>query len=199
MNRGAIIAAGLAVGVAAWLALRRPPVDGLDFTALTSSGGLGDSIAGAFVKISEGVGFMPFTAAAALKSNQAYVTHIRAVEKQLGLPADLLVRVAYQECRFRADIITGQKVSSAGAKGMFQLMPVHWKLVNPLDWKASAVYAGGYLKAHYKRFGTWREALAAYNWGQGNLAKFGIAKAPLETRNYYGQILADVGGGTITV
>lgn len=198
MNRGAILAAGLAVGVGAWLALRRSPDGELDFTSL-QSGGLGEAFAGAFVKISEDIGFMPFTAAIALKSNQAYVTHIRAVEKQLGLPRDLLVRVAYQECRFRADIITGKIVSSAGAKGMFQLMPVHWKMVDPLDWKAAAFYAGNYLKSLFKRFGTWQEALAAYNWGQGNLAKYGLAKAPRETRNYYGQILADVGGGTITV
>jgi len=35
--------------------------------------------------------------------------------------------------------------------------------------------------------------LAAYNWGQGNLSKHGLAKAPRETRDYYQSILADIG------
>lgn len=193
MSRAAL-AVGLAVGLGAWFALRRVAPAGGDASML---GELGDTVAGAFVRISEGIGFMPFSAAVNLKSNQAYVSYIRAVERQLGIPPDLLVRVAYQESRFRSDIITGATVSSAGAKGMFQLMPVHWKAVDPVDWRASALYAGRYLLSHFKRFGTWQHALAAYNWGQGNLAKYGIAKAPLETRNYYSQILADVGGGII--
>lgn len=192
MNRGALLI-GLAVGVGAWLALRPKSADG----SAAPAGVLGESIASAFVNISQGIGFMPFASAINLKANKAYVDHIRAVELQLGIPRDLLVRVAYQESRFRADIITGKTVSSAGAKGMFQLMPVHWGSVNPADWRASALYAGRYLVSHYKRFGTWQHALAAYNWGQGNLAKYGLAKAPLETRNYYGQILADVGGGIV--
>lgn len=111
----------------------------------------------------------------------------------MTLPEDLLVRLAWQESRFRNDIITGQKVSSAGAKGMFQLMPVHWPYVDPTDWQASANYAAQMLRRLYNRFGTWALALAAYNWGEGNLARKGIAAAPLETRNYYNQILADIG------
>ena len=90
-------------------------------------------------------------------------------------------------------VIEGRKVSSAGAKGMWQLMPIHWRFVDPLDWQASANYAGDMLVRLYNRFGTWALALAAYNWGEGNLSKNGIGAAPAETRNYYAQILGDIG------
>lgn len=163
----------------------------------SDGGGVGDAVLSGFVRVSEDLGFMPFTIAKNLAANKTYVTYIRGVETALGIPRDLLVRLAYQESRFRADIITGKTISSAGAKGMFQLMPVHWSKVDPLNWKASADYAGRFLVQLFKQFGTWQMALAAYNWGPGNLKKYGIAKAPKETRNYYTQILADVGSGLV--
>lgn len=135
----------------------------------------------------------PYALGIRLPGNQEYVDYIATVEASNGIPAGLLTRLAWQESRFREDIITGQTVSKAGAKGMFQLMPIHWTYVNPLDWQASAEYAAAMLLRLYRRFGTWALALAAYNWGEGNLSKFGIAAAPLETRNYYSQILADAG------
>lgn len=137
----------------------------------------------------------PYMIAKNMPGNAAYVAKITAVELANGIPAGMLVRLAWQESRFRDDIISGRVVSSAGAKGMFQLMPIHWKYVNPIDWEASADYAGAELARLYRVFGTWSQALAAYNWGEGNLKKYGIAAAPAETRNYYNQILADIGQG----
>ena len=52
-----------------------------------------------------------------------WVPYIEFVEQQLGIPPDLLARMAYQESRFREDIITGTTASSAGALGILQLMP----------------------------------------------------------------------------
>lgn len=135
----------------------------------------------------------PFYLSKMLPANAGYVSYIEAVEKKYNMPSGLLVRLAWQECRFRNDIITGSVVSSAGAKGMFQLMPIHWAYVDPTDWQTSADYAGNMLARLYNRFGTWALALAAYNWGEGNLSKKGIIAAPTETKNYYNQILADVG------
>ena len=42
--------------------------------------------------------------------------------------------------------------------------------------------------------GTWQHALAAYNWGIGNLKRLGFSKAPLETRNYVATIAGDTIG-----
>lgn len=45
----------------------------------------------------------------------------------------------------------------------------------------------------YRQTGDWAQALAAYNWGIGNVRRKGLAAAPAETRNYYAGILADIG------
>jgi hypothetical protein len=157
----------------------------------TADAGLGQAVADMVNNAASTL--TPYLVAMMLPGNAEYIAECEAVEQAYGLPAGMLARLAWQESRFRADIIEGRKVSSAGAKGMFQLMPIHWKFVNPVDWKASADYAGAMLARLYRRFGSWSLALAAYNWGEGNLAAKGIAAAPTETRNYYTQILADIG------
>ena len=121
-----------------------------------------------------------------------YADTLLSIAVERGLPARLLARIAYQESRFRDDIITGKTISEAGAVGMFQIIPKWHPDAKPLDWLDSAKYAANYLNALYKQFGDWGYAVAAYNWGQGNLKKYGISKAPKETRDYYTQILADV-------
>lgn len=185
--RHAWLAAGVALGV--WFFYWR--------TALASTGTASasasfvDELGGALTDAVSNL--TPFQLAINLPGNIHYVEHIRKVERDFSVPDDLLVRLAWQECRFRHDIITGSKVSSAGAKGMWQLMPIHWPYIDPLDWQAATTYAAAMLVRLKNRFGTWALALAAYNWGEGNLAAKGIAAAPTETKNYYTQILADVG------
>lgn len=126
--------------------------------------------------------------------NAVYVQLLRSAEVRSGIPHGMLVRLAYQESRFRQDIITGKTVSSAGAVGIMQIVPRWHPTVNPLDPAAAIAYAGNYLASLYRQFGTWEMALQAYNWGPGNLKKYlqqGGA-LPLETANYSGQILADL-------
>lgn len=154
-----------------------------------------DLTAGILEKV--GIKVRDWQATAARPENAPYVDAMHRAEQRHGIPSDMLVRLAWQESRFRRDIIEGRKVSSAGAVGIMQIVPKWHPNVNPLDPFASIDYAAGYLAQLYRQFGTWAEALAAYNWGPGNLRKYGLARAPLETRNYYGQILADLGmGGT---
>jgi hypothetical protein len=45
--------------------------------------------------------------------------------------------------------------------------------------------------------GNLQAALAAYNWGPGNIAKYGMALMPQETRNYVPKILSNMPGGSI--
>lgn len=207
-GRAITVLAGLALGGAVFIYIRSqdapppaPPGPGEDTTDAGSSIlneiGAAAEYVGGLIKI--GVAEMtPFSIAINQAGNAAYVARIRAVEASEDIPPDMLVRLAYQESRFRDDIITGRTVSSAGAKGMFQFMPLHWKYVDPTDWQASADYAGAELRRLYRAFGTWALALAAYNWGEGNLKKYGITSAPRETRNYYTQILADIGQPGVT-
>ena len=108
------------------------------------------------------------------------------------LPKNLLARVAFQESNFRPDIISGKTKSSAGAIGIMQIIPKWHPDVNPLDPMDSIHYAAKYLRKLYDQLGTWPLALAAYNWGIGNLLNKGIDKAPAETRRYVDEILSDI-------
>lgn len=54
---------------------------------------------------------------------EEYLPYIAQMESEYGIPTDLLARIAYQECSWRTEVITGQVASPAGALGMFQLMP----------------------------------------------------------------------------
>lgn len=132
-----------------------------------------------------------------------YQPAIRAAESKYAIPQGMLERLLYQECRYREDIITGKVRSKVGALGIAQFMPATAAElgVNPLDPFAAIDASGKYLSRMFGLFGAWDLALAAYNWGPGNVRKKGLAKAPKETRNYYGSILADTGytGGWVNV
>jgi len=129
---------------------------------------------------------------------EKYRASIRGAETANSLPPRLLERLLYQESRYRADIISGAVVSSAGAVGIAQIVPRWHPDVNPLDATASIRYAAKYLAQLRTQFGDWRKALAAYNWGPGNLSKVNtkiplwLSQTPTETRRYVEQITGDV-------
>lgn len=116
-----------------------------------------------------------------------------ASEYEYNIPFGLLARQAWQESRFREDIITGKKVSPANAQGIMQIVPKWHPNVDPLDPVASIRYAAKYDAHLYRLFGTWELALAAYNWGPGNISKYKDArdKWPTETKKYASEILSD--------
>lgn len=118
-----------------------------------------------------------------------------------GLPAGLLEAVAYRESRFRADIIDGRTISSAGAVGIMQIVP-RWHPTlgesGARDPVRAIPYAASYLRDLHRQFGAWDLALAAYNWGQGHLSndlKDGIIgnSWPAETRAYVAEITRNAG------
>lgn len=124
----------------------------------------------------------------------AYLPAIAQAEADHGLPAGLLARQLYQESRFRPEIIDGSVASPAGALGIAQFMPATAQDlgVDPLDPKSAINGAAAYMRRLFDSLGSWPEALAAYNWGIGNVKKKGLDAAPAETRNYVQQITADV-------
>ena len=121
------------------------------------------------------------------------------IEQKYGIPENLLARLLYQESHYRADIISGVTKSSAGAVGIAQLLPRFFPGAGA-DPAQDIDTAGNYLSHLFNRFHDWQIALAAYNWGPGNVMKalvanpptMLIAALPQETRNYVTQICSDV-------
>lgn len=114
---------------------------------------------------------------------------IRAeAEKQgLGKYSDLLVRQAKQESGFNP-----YATSPKGAAGVFQHMPATAKElgIDPYDPTQSIQGGVKYMGQLLNRYqGDPTKALAAYNWGMGNLDRQGLEKAPTETQNYLKNIL----------
>ena len=115
------------------------------------------------------------------------------LEKKYGLPSGLLDSV------WNAESGRGVNMNStAGAQGHFQFMPATAKeygLKNPYDFSESADAAARYYKVLLKRYnGDVDKAVAAYNWGMGNVENKGMGNAPKETRDY----LSKVKGGMAT-
>jgi hypothetical protein len=123
---------------------------------------------------------------------------LKSLEQQYGLPAGLLDSVWAQESARGRNM--GK--SSAGAEGHFQFMPdtaKSYDLKNPYDFDQSSNAAARMYRDLLKQYGGNLDmALAAYNWGSGNLQKKGLMRAPSETRNYIREIRARMGGSTMS-
>lgn len=123
-----------------------------------------------------------------------YQPMIAAAAQKYGLPPDLLTRQFGQESGFNPSAI-----SPKGATGIAQLMPGTASDLgaNPND-PASSIDAGArYLAQNRDKYGgDMTKALAAYNWGPGNVDKWLAAggdpsRLPAETQAY----IAKVQGG----
>jgi soluble lytic murein transglycosylase-like protein len=130
---------------------------------------------------------------AAKPENAPFVGAMNQAEIKHGIPASLVVRLAWQESRFNPEAFN----AASGATGIMQIVPRWHPDVDPWEPFAAIDYGAGYLAQLYRQFGTWELALKAYNWGPGNVAKWlasgsGALGEPLETRNYSAQILADL-------
>lgn len=119
-----------------------------------------------------------------------------------GVPVSILAWLLWKESRFNPIIINGTKRSPVGAMGIAQFMPAtarEWlgSEAAALDTDKAIPGAARYLRWLFNRTASWAEALAAYNWGIGNVQRKGIQMAPAETRDYYSTILtkANAGGG----
>jgi soluble lytic murein transglycosylase-like protein len=85
--------------------------------------------------------------------------------------------------------------SSKGAMGLMQLMPAtarEYNVRNPFEPKANIEGGIRHLKVLIDRFG-YKTALAAYNAGEGAVAKFKGIPPYRETRNYVTRILSLAG------
>lgn len=120
-----------------------------------------------------------------------YISDIYDAEDSNGLPRGLLKKILYSESRFRDDIVSGNTRSSAGAVGIAQFMPstAEELKIDPTDPKQAIPAAGKYLASLKEQTGSWEGAVAAYNWGVGNVKRKGLEQAPDETKQYMVSVL----------
>jgi len=87
--------------------------------------------------------------------------------------------------------------SSKGAMGLMQLMPDTARglgVSNAYDPEQNVMAGTRFLKDLLDRYhGDVRLALAAYNWGMGNLERSTSGRLPEETRNYIAKIMKSYG------
>ncbi|MBP7920757.1 MAG: transglycosylase SLT domain-containing protein, partial [Limnohabitans sp.] len=135
-----------------------------------------------------------------------YLYHIVEELEQRNMPTELAL-LPFIESAFNP-----QAVSSARASGMWQFMPrtgKHFDLKQNAfrddrrDVLASTRAALDYLQRLHGMFGDWHLALAAYNWGEGNVGKalarnkrlgeplnYTELRMPAETRMYVPKLQA---------
>lgn len=117
------------------------------------------------------------------------------LEAMYNLPSGLLRSVAITESGGDQFAVSG-----AGAQGMFQFMPgtardMGLRGNDVFDPIKSAEAAARYLSMLLqKNGGDLGKALASYNWGIGNVQKYGMALMPQETRQYIPKVLSNMPG-----
>ncbi|MBP6115854.1 MAG: transglycosylase SLT domain-containing protein [Neisseriaceae bacterium] len=141
-----------------------------------------------------------------VERSEPYMYHIAQEVQKRNMPAEIALLPIIESA-----FVTSAK-SRVGASGLWQFMPATGldfglKQNNLYDGRLD-VYAATdaaltYLQYLHNLFGDWSLALAAYNWGQGNVGK-AIKRAqaqgkeityenlnmPAETRNYVPKLLA---------
>lgn len=107
--------------------------------------------------------------------------------EQYDVPLSLLKAIGKAESGFDADA-----VSSAGAMGVMQLMPGTAKALgveDAFDARSNIMGGAKYISEKLRQYdGNIELALAAYNAGSGNVAKYGGVPPFQETRNYIRKI-----------
>ena len=109
---------------------------------------------------------------------------VKTAAEENDIPIGFLVRLLWQESRFRA-----AEISSAGARGIAQFMPqtaVEMGLRDPFDPLQAIPASARFLRKLHDQFGNLGLAAAAYNAGGGRIEKWLSRRGalPKETRAY---------------
>ncbi|ANF82229.1 transglycosylase [Acinetobacter sp. NCu2D-2] len=122
------------------------------------------------------------------KNKNAFDSIIRQASQQHGVPEGLIKAVMHTESGFNV-----HARSPVGAQGLMQLMPAtarRFNVLNAYDPYQNIMAGAKYLAWLMNRFnGNLRFALAGYNAGEGNVAKYGDVPPFRETKDYVERVL----------
>ena len=127
------------------------------------------------------------------RGDETYEPVINSASRHFVVDADIVRAVIKAESNYNP-----RAVSPKGAMGLMQLMPDTAAQLGVDPTNPAQNIQGGvtYLAQMLSRFSDRAQALAAYNWGAGNVQKavanYGgdwLSSAPSETRNYVSSIL----------
>lgn len=112
-----------------------------------------------------GFGFERFS------QREKYEPAARAAARKYGIPEEEFLRLITQESNWQEPVISGRIKSKAGAIGIAQFMPGTARDfgIDPTDPYASLDAAAKMLRRDWDSLGSWDKAVAAYNWGIGNV------------------------------
>ena len=117
--------------------------------------------------------------------------------ERYNVPLNLLKAIGKAESGFNANA-----VSPAGAQGVMQLMPSTARALgvdDPFDARSNIMGGARYIAEKLNQYnGDIELALAAYNAGSGNVAKYGGVPPFAETRNYISRIKGYMNGDLTT-
>jgi hypothetical protein len=116
---------------------------------------------------------------------------LAGLERTYGLPEGLLDRIWAKESSRGRRTVGPMTRYGERAMGDFQFMPGTAKDygVDVTSFESSAVGAARKMADLLRKYGgDLQKAAAAYNWGQGNVDRLGLGKAPAETRDYVNSV-----------
>ncbi len=141
-----------------------------------------------------------------LERSKRYLFYIVEEVERRGMPTEIALLPMIESA------FNPQAYSRAKAAGIWQFMPAtgrtfglqqNWWVDQRRDVLAATNAALDYLQKLYGQFGDWHLALAAYNWGEGNLARaiarnqaqglptdYLSLRLPAETAHYVPRLLA---------
>ncbi|WP_264213422.1 lytic transglycosylase domain-containing protein [Leisingera thetidis] len=132
-------------------------------------------------QIPSAAGALPYSG----KYRGQYLQMARDAARQHGVPEELFLRLVQQESNWNP-----KAKSHKGALGLAQLMPATARAlgVNPDVPRQNLEGGARYLARQFRKFGSWRLALAAYNAGPEAVVKYGGVPPYKETQNYVKKI-----------